>query len=265
MKRTATTHATHDELLLARLYGGDVDERERSRALDQMASCAECADVFADLGAIAAATAALPTPPRPRDFMLTEAQAARLGRRSAGWAIFDRLGRTKALGGSMMAAGLAGIVLVGAISFFAPTAASLDRSRLTADGAPVNASGAAGYEFGAASPAPDQNGTGSKNAGGDTTTDISASSASPQASVAYAAASPLPAASGEGPYVPTVGVSGQSVHATTAPVPGLASQPDRGPDARDVALAVFACLLALGVFLLAVPRLAARRRSNRLR
>ena len=116
MDRTAATHATHDELLLARLYGGDVDERERRRALDQIASCQDCANVFADLGSIAVATAALPTPPRPRDFTLTEADAARLGRRSVGWAIFDWLGRTKALGGSMVAAGLVGVVLVGAIS-----------------------------------------------------------------------------------------------------------------------------------------------------
>ena len=83
MHRTAPTHATHDELLLARLYGGDVDETERSRALDQMASCQDCADVFADLGAIAVATAALPTPPRPRDFTLTEADAS-AGRSSTG-------------------------------------------------------------------------------------------------------------------------------------------------------------------------------------
>jgi len=63
MDRTAATHATHDELLLARLYGGDVDEKERRRALDQIASCQDCANVFADLGSIAVATAALPTPP----------------------------------------------------------------------------------------------------------------------------------------------------------------------------------------------------------
>ena len=31
-------------------------------ALDQMASCEQCADLFADLGAISAATAALPVP-----------------------------------------------------------------------------------------------------------------------------------------------------------------------------------------------------------
>ena len=31
---STTPHAAHDELLLARLYGGDVDERDRARALD---------------------------------------------------------------------------------------------------------------------------------------------------------------------------------------------------------------------------------------
>ena len=34
MDRTAATHSKHDELLIVRLFGGDVDDRERERALD---------------------------------------------------------------------------------------------------------------------------------------------------------------------------------------------------------------------------------------
>ena len=66
MPNPATTHAAHDELLSARLFGDDVDERERAAAIEQMAACDECADLFADLGSIREATVALPVPARPR-------------------------------------------------------------------------------------------------------------------------------------------------------------------------------------------------------
>ncbi len=77
-KAAAANHATHDELLIARLYGDDVDSRERALALELVAGCDECAALYADLGAIATATAALPVQRRPRDFALTEDDAARL-------------------------------------------------------------------------------------------------------------------------------------------------------------------------------------------
>ena len=168
MPRTTATHATHDELLLARLYGSDVDERERGRALDQIASCRDCADLFADFGAIATATAALPVPPRPRDFKLTEADAARVGRRNAVWSIFDRLGRTKALGGAMMTAGLVGVVFVGALSVFAPGgSASTAGAPLTNVAAPVAGASSPGHEL-----------NGQKN-GGDTAVATTGSTSAP--------------------------------------------------------------------------------------
>jgi hypothetical protein len=296
MDRTAATHASHDELLLARLYGGDVDGPERSRALDQMASCQECADLFADLGAIAAATAALPTPPRLRDFTLTEAEAARLGRRRIDWSVLGRLGRTRALGRSMMAAGLVGVVLVGAISVFAPGGGSGSGVGLTANGAPVSAGSAPGYEYGAPSPALDQNGSGRKSADGGTTSGTVASTAAPQASAAPTAQAPAaspaassgallgpaaiptagPAGSGEAAFGPNAGGQGNVQGGPSSGPPsgptavpftdsGVAAAPATGPDARDVTLAAFAGLLILGALLLVVPRLAARRRWNRPR
>ena len=298
MDRTTATHATHDELLLARLYGGDVDEPERERALDQVASCRECAGLFADLGAIAAATAELPTPPRPRDFTLTETEVARIGRRRIGWSIVGRFGRRQAFGGSMMVAGLAGVVLVSAISVFAPGAGG-GGVTLTSNGAPVAAASAPGYEYGAPSPVLDQNGTGRKSSDGGTGTDTSGSTAAPEASPALAALSASPASSpassvhapaptssaammgpadvptagpigsGEVAYVPQSG--GQSATPpgppngpTAAPSTGsgIAAVTASGPDARDVALAAFAGLMALGALLLVVPRLVARRRRS---
>src|ERR1035437_8221789 len=75
---SSTAHASHDESLVVRLFGYDVDPAERSRALDLVAGCEECAALYADLGSIATATSALPAPARPRDFTLTPADAARL-------------------------------------------------------------------------------------------------------------------------------------------------------------------------------------------
>jgi hypothetical protein len=285
MDRTPATHATHDELLLARLYGGDVDERERRRALDQMAACQDCANVFADLGSIAVATAALPTPPRSRNFTLTEADAARLGRRSVGWAIFDWLGRTKALGGSMVAAGLVGVVLVGALSVFGQSGGSATLDGQTSVAAPL-IGGAPGYEAnGSASPAPGKNGADRNGLSGGTAAGagLPGSTAAPPVAAASPAQPPAPAASaldtgklafsteqpgssGAAAFGPSnPGQGGFSSGSSTVPAgagsphnSGPAS-PAGGPDPRSVALVAFAGLLILGVLLLAVPRMAARR------
>jgi hypothetical protein len=40
-------HRDHDELLIARLYGEDLDAFERAAALDRIASCGECAALLA--------------------------------------------------------------------------------------------------------------------------------------------------------------------------------------------------------------------------
>ena len=55
MDRTASpAHAAHDELLIARLFGGEVGNSEREHAVELMAKCPDCAALFADLGSIAA-------------------------------------------------------------------------------------------------------------------------------------------------------------------------------------------------------------------
>jgi hypothetical protein len=283
MNRTAATHATHDEMLLARLYGGDVDEGERGRALDQMASCQECADAFADFGVIAAATAALPTPPRPRNFTLTEVDAARFGRRSNSWAILHLLARTKALGGSMVAAGLVGVALVGAISVFGPGGGGGVLDGLTAKAAPVNGAGAPGPAGGASSPALDQNSAGGMRLGAAPAATAAASVAGlqpvPQPSAASTGQPPqaasevtsgptsiptaLPLGSGAAAFGPGNGAQGGVTGGFSSVAPstgsGGNSLPARGPDARDIALAAFAALTILGALTLAVPRLAARR------
>jgi hypothetical protein len=137
-------HTAHDELLIVRLYDGDVDEREHARATDLVANCEECAALFADLSSIAVATEALPTPPRPRDFALTEADAARLRpdtrrwaqdaarlrpdtsrwaqdaarlRSGSGlWARLAGLGRRRSFGGALVALGFSGLLLTSALT-----------------------------------------------------------------------------------------------------------------------------------------------------
>jgi hypothetical protein len=136
MDRTASAaqaaHAGRDELLIARMFGGDVDEIERARALDLMAGCAECAAIFADFGAIAEATAAMRGPSRPRDFRLTEEQTAGLRRKRRGWPAILWPGLRRSFGGSLAALGLAGAILTGALSVWGGMAGSPSANTLSA-------------------------------------------------------------------------------------------------------------------------------------
>jgi hypothetical protein len=119
MNRTPlAAHAAHDELLIARLFGGDVSDVEREHALELMGECGECAALFADLGDIADATEALPVPARPRDFSLTQTDVARLSRRRWGRPIFVRTGLRRSLGGSLAALGVVGLMLTATTSLF---------------------------------------------------------------------------------------------------------------------------------------------------
>ena len=49
MDLTTATHSKHDELLIVRLFGGDVDAPDRARALDLLDGCEDCAGLFAEL------------------------------------------------------------------------------------------------------------------------------------------------------------------------------------------------------------------------
>jgi hypothetical protein len=111
------TNPDHDEDLVARLAADDLpaDEREGRIARAWVVECPACAELVADLLAIASATAALPPPRRTRDFRLTEADAARL--RPAGWrGLVGRFGSptfafTRPLAAGMATLGIAGLLL----------------------------------------------------------------------------------------------------------------------------------------------------------
>src|SRR5206468_4581458 len=81
--RTTAAHASHDPILVAALSDRSLTATERAVAEALVAGCSRCAELHADLVALGAAARAMPTPARPRDYLLTPADAVRL--RPTGW------------------------------------------------------------------------------------------------------------------------------------------------------------------------------------
>jgi hypothetical protein len=110
-------HARHDLSIVAVLAARptDLDEKDSAAARAQVASCSTCADALADLVALRTTLPETATPPRPRDFRLTPADAQRLHR--SGWRRFlgyfgsPRDGFSRPLAIGLTTLGLAGILL----------------------------------------------------------------------------------------------------------------------------------------------------------
>jgi hypothetical protein len=151
-------HAAHDAMWMAALAARDPDlaPSEMARAQAALESCGQCADLFADLVAVAAAIPTAAIPPRSRDFTLTAADAARL--RSRGirrWfaAIGSaRDGVTFPLAMGLTTLGIAGLLLatLPGLSFGLGGAASAPMVLSTVG----NAVGQAAPDASAAAPAP---------------------------------------------------------------------------------------------------------------
>jgi hypothetical protein len=107
-------HADHDRTFVSAHVAGDLSGPERSRAEALVRDCADCSQLAVELRAIRVATAGLPAPARPRTFVLTPADAARL--RQAGWRRLatalagPRAAFTRPLAAGLMAVGLFGLV-----------------------------------------------------------------------------------------------------------------------------------------------------------
>lgn len=69
-------HASHDPEVIVALLDRDLSADARAAGTAQAQSCDSCQALFTDLLTLASATAALPTPARPRDFALDPAMAA---------------------------------------------------------------------------------------------------------------------------------------------------------------------------------------------
>ena len=172
--RTTTDHATHDLERLSAAVDGTLPAADRPSVDAQLAACAACADLHADLLALVAANRALPTPARPRDYQLTAADARRLQRGGIrGW--LDRIGSPKDRLSRPLAVGLTTLGLVGRAGRDRPVAAAVVRQ-------PAGPARAAS----AAASAPSQELVG-KTADGQ-------ASAAPSAAAAPAAAAPAPSA-----------------------------------------------------------------------
>jgi hypothetical protein len=264
-----SAHAAHDELLIALLFGGDVSDVERERALDLLGECGECAALFADFGDIAIATEALPIPARPRDFSLTPADAARLSRRRWGRPAFLGAGLRRSFGGSLAVLGLVGLMLTATTSVFggpgvldhdygsattaqraaAPNAADNGAVALAASGvvaSPASAPMAPSpdNEFAASSPA----------------------SSPANVAVASAAASTTNAKAVPAPVGPASSAEAISAGGMPGAGSGSGSAAGQGPiangggtDTRLVWLAGFGLLFAVGLVIILVPWLGRRR------
>jgi hypothetical protein len=121
--QSQTAHASHDRLLIANLVDRSVSADDRARGEAQLASCQDCGRLLADLLAISEATRSLAVPVRPREFILTAADAERL--RHRGWrSILSAIGSSRDAFTRPLAMGLTTIGLAGLLVAIIPGALS---------------------------------------------------------------------------------------------------------------------------------------------
>jgi hypothetical protein len=75
---TRSDHRKHDRVLVSRFAMADAYPGEIEEAQNLVATCSDCAALAADIRAISASMARLPTPGRTRDFTITAEQAEKL-------------------------------------------------------------------------------------------------------------------------------------------------------------------------------------------
>jgi hypothetical protein len=271
MPNAAADHATHDELLIARLYGDDVDDRERARALELVAGCDECSTLYADLGAIAQATTALPLPSRPRDFALTEADAARLRPRRGVRARLLAIARRRSFGGALVALGFSGLVLTSALSMLGTAPTLMSSNGRYAAAPAVGAASSDAYSQGgvaipepAVTPAPDKAiASAAPTASGVPGGEVASSSAAPSPPVLAPQPSTVldQTTPTEAPAVAAGGNGGEPTPGAPPVAPWNAT-PQPGTDWTPLVLGGSAIVLVLGLAVLLVPIIYRRSRGR---
>jgi hypothetical protein len=237
----AADHAAHDATLLAALAARDPDltPPERARAEAAIEGCGPCADLFADLVAVSAAIPSMATPARPRDFKLTDGDAARLRPRglrrwlAAIGTARDGISFPLALGLTTM--GIAGL-LVATVPAILPMGAST--TVLSTVGAPVGPVEVSGGAAPAASAAPAA---------------AAASPAPAQATDLYAATGapdPEPETAGEGAFTGDDGDGIAQRQDATEMAQESSKRDDRTGLSALVVLATALLVMGLGLFML---------------
>lgn len=182
---TRADHAAHDPVWMAALASRDHDlsPTEHKRAQAALEACDSCAELLAELVAVSAAIPAAATPARPRDFTLTDADAARLRSRDLRrW--FSAIGSARdgitfplAMGLTTM--GIAGLLLATLPSAFSGAGAMSTLSTVGAPVAPADGAGDASSAASAAAPAPSAAAAAASNEPVVRSTDLYAASGGP--------------------------------------------------------------------------------------
>jgi len=276
--RITAGHPAHDTVLVASLIDHSLPASDRNAAQHMVDTCRFCAELHSDLLALRNATRALPTPPRPRDYRLTSADAERL--RPAGirrWIVAfgsprDAITRPLAIG--LTTLGIVGLLVSGAPALSIGSSSSSASGDRTAAGAPQPAASQPALDATVSAPAA---GAGAAEATGAPVAAAAASAAAaPPAAAAASAApaapnvfAPAPAtapANSSSDYLTdqaraSGGAAGVKATAPAAPIPGIGNQ-DRpvgvqgtqpaepGPAISVVAVSGILLLAGLGLFLL---------------
>jgi hypothetical protein len=270
MSRTAATpHSAHDELLIARLYAGDVDVREREHALEMVSGCEDCAALFADLAAIAEATAALPVPRRPRDFALTQEDAARLRPRRGRAARLLGMGRRRSFGGALVALGFAGVVATSALSLLSGVGTSTALDLAQQDGRfaaqATSAPAVPAYNNASGNPVPAPSTAPVAVAASSAGVGTAAETVPPTAGPTSLAAHDQTTTSST--LAPAGGVAGAGTGTLPPDAQGSIKTPIQattqpGPDARLLVLLGSAAVLVIGLAVLLLPMIRRRTRGG---
>jgi anti-sigma factor RsiW len=265
-------HATHDTVLVASLADRTLAASDRAAAQTLIDACDRCAELHADLTAIATATRAMPTPARTHDYMLTASQAAQL--RGSPWRRFlgalgsprDALSRPLAIG--LTTLGIAGLLVATAPSISMGGAASAGASLAPPAASSEAGAPARGLAGGPAITSTDLTGEGATETAGAQPAALPVAASSPQpdrlGSGVYGQDQPSPATV----FAPVTNGSGKGTDTGAAeatpggPLQGLRDDTAVAPGGASSLSLVSAALLAVGLALFGI-RWVARRLGDR--
>ena len=250
-----TPHAEHDQLLVAAVVDRDPTAPDRLAGERQIASCPSCAELAADLRAIALATATLPAIERTRDFTLRPEQAARL--RPRGWRRMAvafgaaRLEVMRPLGAGLATLGVAGLLLATLPAIQLPMLSGAASGQAPRDAASSGPEAGGGAPAAAAAPsaAPSSGPVGISGDG--------AASPTPAAPEPYASGAPPVFGADRSPEVAAgpIASAGPSEPGKQTSSPQAQGEPN--PPGSPL-LAVSVALIVAGVAMFGVSRAAAR-------